>query len=183
MAKGSVVFNLPNTISWIRIVLSALIVLLLYLRRDALAFTVFVVATVSDYVDGLIARRTGQVTNLGKVLDQMSDKILLTSLMVVFVERHVVPAWYVVVLVFRDSLVSTVRMLKSKEGKVLAANVLGKAKTVSQMVLAYGVFFRELWILEGWIESVNFVALWLSTVLTVASGFVYIYGNRTVLND
>lgn len=184
MGRGSnIVFNLPNSISWLRIVLTGLVVWLLYSGQQGVAFVLFVIATVSDYVDGALARRTGQITNLGKVLDQMSDKILLTSVMVVFVERHVLPGWYVVVLVFRDTLVSMVRMLTSKAGKVVAANLLGKAKTVSQMLLTYGVFLQLFGLLEHFLSFFNVTMLWLSTVLTIVSGVVYLYENREILNS
>jgi len=140
----NVIFNLPNTISWLRIISTVFIVLLMYFDLYAWAFFLFLLAALSDYVDGYFARKFGQVTKLGKVLDQMSDKILITSIFVVFVEFGMLPGWLVVILVFRDTLVSTVRMVASEAGNIIAANIFGKMKTVSQMVLAIGLFIEKL---------------------------------------
>ncbi|MGB9615520.1 MAG: CDP-diacylglycerol--glycerol-3-phosphate 3-phosphatidyltransferase, partial [Fervidobacterium sp.] len=137
--KKSVAFNIPNSISWLRIFLTAVIVVLMYLQQNIAAFIVFLVASVSDYFDGYLARKYGQITKLGKVLDQMSDKILITSVLVVFVEWKLVPSWLVVIFVFRDTLVSIVRILASESGKVIAANIFGKLKTVFQMILTIGL--------------------------------------------
>ncbi|MBP8657609.1 MAG: CDP-alcohol phosphatidyltransferase family protein, partial [Fervidobacterium sp.] len=99
--KPSVIFNVPNTISWLRIISTAVIVLLMYLNWNWAAFVLFLIASISDYFDGYIARKTGAVTQLGKVLDQMSDKILITSVLICFVESGFVPGWLVVILVIR----------------------------------------------------------------------------------
>ncbi|ODN30124.1 CDP-diacylglycerol--glycerol-3-phosphate 3-phosphatidyltransferase [Fervidobacterium thailandense] len=176
----SVVFNIPNTISWLRIVATALIVLFLYLKMNVLAFVLFLLASVSDCFDGYIARKTGQVTNLGKVLDQMSDKILITSVLVIFTEKGLTPGWLVVAMVFRDTLVSIVRIMASEGGKIVAANYLGKLKTVSQMVLVIGLFLQILGFSQ--LRFINSVLVYVTMFFTVLSGIVYIYQNREHLN-
>lgn len=178
--KSSVIFNVPNTISWLRIVATAFIVLLLYLKMNFLAFVLFLLASISDYFDGYIARKTGRVTSLGKVLDQMSDKILITSVLVVFVEMGLAPGWLVVTMVFRDTLVSVVRIMASEEGQIVAANYLGKLKTVSQMVLVIGLFLQILGRSE--LGLINSVLVYVTLFFTVTSGIVYVYQNRGHLN-
>lgn len=178
--ERSVVFNIPNTISWIRIVVTGFIVLFLYLEQNFVALILFLFASISDYFDGYIARKTGQVTNLGKVLDQMSDKILITSVLVVFTEMGLVPGWLVVTMVFRDTLVSVVRIMASEVGRIVAANYFGKLKTVSQIVLVVGLFLQVLWFPK--FETLNSVLVYVTTFFTVISGIVYVYQNREHLN-
>jgi len=175
-----VVFNIPNTISWIRIVVTGFIVFFLYLEQNFVALILFLFASISDYFDGYIARKTGQVTNLGKVLDQMSDKILITSVLVVFTEMGLVPGWLVVTMVFRDTLVSVVRIMASEVGRIVAANYFGKLKTVSQIVLVVGLFLQVLWFPK--FETLNSVLVYVTTFFTVISGIVYVYQNREHLN-
>lgn len=184
--KENVVFNLPNTISWLRIFSTAIIVLLMYFGYYIPAFILFIIAAVSDYFDGYFARKYGIVTKLGKVLDQMSDKILITSILIVFVELGMVPGWLVIVMVFRDTLVSIVRMVASDAGNVIAANIFGKFKTVSQMILSVGLFleliltFSET--LLGVLSGLNTALIYIVAISTVLSGLIYIYQNREYLN-
>jgi len=173
------VFNIPNTISWLRIALTVVIVLLMYFGKNLLAFVFFLIASISDYFDGYLARRLKQVTSLGKVLDQMSDKILITSILVVFVELHIVPSWLVVIIILRDTLVSVVRMLASESGRIVAANIFGKLKTVSQMILTIGLYIQ---LLGFRIEVFNTVLIYFVAVVTVLSGAIYLYQNREFLN-
>ncbi|UXF00615.1 CDP-diacylglycerol--glycerol-3-phosphate 3-phosphatidyltransferase [Fervidobacterium riparium] len=172
--------------SWLRIFSTAIIVLLMYLGNYGSAFVIFVAAAISDYFDGYFARKYGLVTKLGKVLDQMSDKILITSILIVFVEFGMAPGWLVIVMVFRDTLVSIVRMVASDAGNVIAANIFGKFKTVSQMILSVGLFLeltlssseRLLRVLSG----LNAVLIYVVAISTVLSGLIYVYQNREYLN-
>lgn len=182
LSKANVVFNLPNSISWLRIVSTIFIVLFMYLDNYLLAFILFTVAAFSDYVDGYFARKYGLVTKLGKVLDQMSDKILITSILIVFVEIGIVPGWLVIILVFRDTLVSIVRMVASEGGNIIAANIFGKLKTVSQMILTFGLFFEKLNILKSFVGSLNVLLVYFVAVVTILSGVVYIFQNFEYLN-
>ncbi|QAV34182.1 CDP-diacylglycerol--glycerol-3-phosphate 3-phosphatidyltransferase [Fervidobacterium changbaicum] len=177
-------FNLPNTISWLRILSTIPIVLLMYLDNYIWAFLLFLLAALSDYIDGYFARKLGQVTKLGKVLDQMSDKILITSIFVVFVEVGMLPGWLVVILVFRDTLVSMVRMIASEAGNIIAANIFGKMKTVSQMILAISLFLEKLsfFQLERLLDKANTILIYFVAFVTVISGVLYTYQNREYLN-
>ncbi len=172
--------NIPNTITWLRIFVTGVIVLLLYQELFLLAFVLFLLASISDYFDGYFARKLNQVTKLGKVLDQMSDKILITSILVVFVEFGLVSGWLVVVMIFRDTLVSTVRMVASTSGEVIAANYFGKIKTVSQMLLVIGLFLQEFSKFAVF-QILNNVLIYVVLVSTLFSGAIYLYGNRKYL--
>ncbi len=172
--------NIPNTITWIRIFATAVIVVLLYQKLFLLAFILFLSSAISDYFDGYFARKLNQVTKLGKVLDQMGDKILITSVLVVFVEFGYVPGWLVVVIIFRDTLVSTVRMVATTSGDIIAANYFGKIKTLSQMVLVIGLFVYELSKLSS-LQVLNNILIYVVLVSTVFSGAIYLYGNRKYL--
>ncbi|MEN3042127.1 MAG: CDP-diacylglycerol--glycerol-3-phosphate 3-phosphatidyltransferase [Fervidobacterium sp.] len=177
----NVVFNVPNTISWLRILSTIIIVFLMYGRMFIVAFVLFLLSALSDYFDGYIARKTKQVTNLGKVLDQMSDKILITSVLVVFVEFGYVPGWLVVLIIFRDTLVSIVRMLASGHGSVIAANFFGKLKTILQMVLSIGLYIEILGFSQ--LDLINAVFVYAVAITTVLSGVIYMYQNRDYLNN
>ncbi|WP_126993393.1 CDP-diacylglycerol--glycerol-3-phosphate 3-phosphatidyltransferase [Thermosipho globiformans] len=171
--------NVPNFITWARVVLTAIIVFLLLNGFYLSAFILFLIASISDYFDGYFARKLNQVTNFGKIFDQMSDKILITSILIVFVQLGLVPAWILVVIVFRDTLVSTVRMAAAYGNKVIAANYFGKLKTVSQMVWTIGIFLQ----LVG-LESLaifNVLLSYLVVFLTVVSGLVYMVQNKEIL--
>lgn len=171
--------NVPNFITWARVVLTAIIVFLLLNGFYLSAFVLFLIASISDYFDGYFARKLNQVTNFGKIFDQMSDKILITSILIVFVQLGLVSSWILVVIVFRDTLVSTVRMAAAYGNKVIAANYFGKLKTVSQMVWTIGIFLQ----LVGFESLVIFNVLlsYLVVFLTVVSGLVYMVQNKEIL--
>lgn len=171
--------NVPNFITWARVVLTAIIVFLLLNGFYLSAFVLFLIASISDYFDGYFARKLNQVTNFGKIFDQMSDKILITSILIVFVQLGLVSSWILVVIVFRDTLVSTVRMAAAYGNKVIAANYFGKLKTVSQMIWTIGIFLQ----LVGFESLVIFNVLlsYLVVFLTVVSGLVYMVQNKEIL--
>lgn len=171
--------NVPNFITWARVVLTAIIVFLLLNGFYLSAFVLFLIASISDYFDGYFARKLNQVTNFGKIFDQMSDKILITSILIVFVQLGLVTSWILVVIVFRDTLVSTVRMAAAYGNKVIAANYFGKLKTVSQMIWTIGIFLQ----LVGFESLVIFNVLlsYLVVFLTVVSGLVYMVQNKEIL--
>lgn len=171
--------NIPNLITWIRIFLTGVIVFLLLSGSYLSAFILFIVAALSDYFDGYFARKLNQVTNFGKIFDQMSDKILITSILIVFVEFQIVPSWILVVIIFRDTLVSAVRMAAAASNKVIAANYFGKFKTVSQMAWTIGLFLQIIGYEK--LTLFNVFLSYLVVFLTILSGVIYIVQNRNVL--
>ncbi|MGC9489630.1 MAG: CDP-diacylglycerol--glycerol-3-phosphate 3-phosphatidyltransferase [Thermovirgaceae bacterium] len=177
--------NLPNLLSLSRVFLAPLVMVFLTLRvqfgsllglpfGDLLAGVVFILAAATDTVDGYIARKHGMVTNFGKLVDPLADKILVTAALVSLVQLQRLPAWIVVVIVSREFFVTGLRMVALSEGVVIAASAWGKVKTVIQIVAILLVIFD----LPG-----GFFAMWAAMIVTVASGMDYFLKGRNLFID
>ncbi len=168
--------NLPNGISLLRILFIPLIVYLLLAPSQYGAYwaaAIFAVVAVSDALDGYIARKTGQVTRLGKFLDPMADKLLVLCSLLALVETGWVPSVAVMLLIVRDLAVSGLRMMAGSSGKIIAADRLGKYKAA---VLDVAVIMIILKIAGGiWI-------LWIGVILAILSGINYFRSNWSSLN-
>ncbi|MBO8160412.1 MAG: CDP-diacylglycerol--glycerol-3-phosphate 3-phosphatidyltransferase [Thermosipho sp. (in: Bacteria)] len=171
--------NVPNTITWIRVLLTAVIVIFLLRESYLFAFVLFLLAALSDYLDGYFARKLNQVSNFGKIFDQMSDKILITSILIVFVQQGIISGWILIVIVFRDTIVSTIRMAAANMGTVIAANYFGKVKTVSQMAWVISLFLQVTYF--EMLNSLNLFLGYFVALITIFSGLVYILQNKEVL--
>lgn len=174
--------NPPNLISLSRVFLAPLVMVFLALRAqfgsflglpfgDLLAGIVFILAAATDTVDGYIARKHGMVTNFGKLVDPLADKILVTAALVSLVELQRLPAWIVVVIVSREFFVTGLRMVAASEGEVIPASRWGKAKTVLQIIAITLVIFN----LPG-----GLYAMWAAMAVTVASGMDYLFKGRNI---
>lgn len=169
--------NLPIGLTLARIVLVPFVVMFLISSSRVhviIAAVIFVAASLTDWLDGLLARRRNQVTTLGKLLDPVADKLLVVAALVALVQIDMVPAWMVFVIVGRELVVTGLRAISASVGVIVPASQLGKYKVVSQYVAI------TLLILEKGVppESVPFhwlsyAALWVALVLTVASGIGY----------
>lgn len=173
--------NLPNILTLSRMVL-ALPTLLLLMSGNVVgyyfSFLVFGIASLTDFFDGRIARKRGLVTDLGRFLDQISDKILVTSVFLGFMAISRVSLWFLFILIFRDTLVSGIRMVASSRGKVIAADALGKVKTFSQMILLVILYTNLLWDFPS-----QALVLWLEVFVagvTAASGANYLFKNLDI---
>jgi CDP-diacylglycerol---glycerol-3-phosphate 3-phosphatidyltransferase len=155
-----------------------------------LAFVVFIAAAISDWLDGAIARKRGVVSNFGKFMDALTDKILVIGLMVTFVERFGLPLPFVLVTLCREFLVSGMRMVVAAKGVIVAADGGGKTKTVSQMIaigclLAVPMLARdfgnlmqgELSSLGEWVHNLGLIGFIVGTYLAVWSGYRYLRAN------
>ena len=194
--------NLPNRLTLARIVITAFFVAALLMPHLAygktLALVLFVVASLTDWWDGVLARRDKLETSFGALLDPVADKILTTAAFICFIEQHddhggaLVQAWMALVIVSRDFLVTGLRLIAREHGVVLKAEELGKHKTISQMVtiivVLVGLAAREDWNCLGF-NRVRFdifysdlvFGMMLTTVaLTVWSGTAYLYKNREI---
>lgn len=143
-----------------------------------LALTIFSVAAITDAVDGYIARRYKLVTNFGKLMDPLADKLLVSAALIAFVASGAVPAWAVVVLISREFYISGLRQVAVEQGKVLAASGLAKFKTVAQMVLIIYIllpieFFKFDWLVMA--------ILIITVAASVLSAVQYTWKNRDVL--
>jgi len=169
--------NIPNVLTLSRIVLTIPIVAFLYFEPERwalLSFAIFIIAALTDYFDGKLARKLNQITTFGKFLDQISDKIMVTSLFLVFMFIGRVNFWLVFLILFRDTFVSGIRMLAASEGIVIAANYYGKAKTVTQIIL---LVFLYLQLILSWNISTIIISLQcVVALITLLSGIVYVFG-------
>ena len=143
------------------------------------AFIVFVAASLTDMLDGRIARARGLVTNFGKIMDPLADKILVYSAFCMFIDKGIVPGWMLIIILAREFAVSGMRTVAASEGKVIAAGMTGKIKTVLQM---FAVLFLILESYSSVLSIIGRVLLWASLVMTVVSGAEYIIKNIDVFS-
>jgi CDP-diacylglycerol--glycerol-3-phosphate 3-phosphatidyltransferase len=188
--------NVPNRLTISRFILTAMFLLIFFARykyADSMALMLFSAASLTDYFDGKIARRDNLITNFGILMDPLADKILVCSAFIAFVERGFMPAWMVVLIVGRELAITGLRLLAASKQKVLAAERYGKHKTISQIVAIisllvsfsypeWGSWARPLF--NFWVPQFTKVAVWVSVLLTVSSGLLYLWKNREIyLND
>ena len=177
-------WNLPNMLSLFRVILVPVILVFLTLRGqlgyvmglnvgDCIAAVVFIIASITDAVDGYIARKRNIITNLGKFIDPLADKILVIAVLTALVELHRFPAWMVVVIISREFIVSGLRMVAASEGVVIAASKGGKLKTVTQIIGIILLLFN----IPG-----AMAVMWLAVILTVWSGIEYIRNSMDLLS-
>ena len=198
--------NLPNRLSVLRILLIPLILLFilpmpdlpawlnwnLFLQEGGrlIAFFLFGIASLTDLIDGRIARRRNLVTTLGKFLDPIADKMLVISVLIALVQIGRIHALIAIVVIIREFVITGIRLVAAEHGIVIEAGGLGKAKTVSQ-VIAILIILAErqlMWLTSGWfgpawIIGLGNAALMVSLVLTVWSGLQYLLSNRSLLKD
>ncbi len=169
--------NLANKITLLRIGAIIPILFLLAFPNNFtcwLAFLLFVVASMSDFLDGYIARREGQVTNFGKFLDPLADKLLICSVLIMMVGLGWVPAWVTIIIVVRELAVTGLRAVAADNGVVIAADKFGKAKTVLQLLALIPLLIHyPFWGLNP--EPLGQLLLYAALVLTVFSGGNYFY--------
>ena len=186
--------NLPNKLTLFRVVLVPFFVAVLLLpnlpHQYLLAAVLFGVASYTDHLDGMLARKHNQITDFGKFMDPLADKILVIAALVCFVELHLAPVWMVLLIIAREFMVTSIRLVAADKGTVIAANNWGKAKTVSQMLAILGVLLLEyaasLVTLGGgtpWPASsmVQEVLLLIATAFSVISGVVYLKQNWQIV--
>ncbi|WP_226658269.1 CDP-diacylglycerol--glycerol-3-phosphate 3-phosphatidyltransferase [Pseudalkalibacillus hwajinpoensis] len=187
--------NLPNKITVSRIFLIPVFLIFLLaplplgeteiagtvlLNSHLIATAIFIFASVTDWIDGYIARKHNLVTNLGKFLDPLADKLLVTSAFVSLVELGSAPAWIVVIILSREFAVTGLRLVASSEGEVLAASNLGKLKTWIQIIAIIMLLIQNVPF-----EAIGFpfatISLWAALIITVYSGWDYFSKNKEVL--
>ena len=145
---------------------------------DYLALAVFIVASLTDMLDGMIARKYNLITNFGKFMDPLADKLLVCSAMICLLDLGRIPAWVVIVIIAREFIISGFRLVASDKGVVIAAGYIGKAKTVFQMIMIM------LMILDiEQIQLITDIVMYIAAILTVVSLVDYIYRNRSVLKE
>ena len=189
--------NLPNKLTIFRIILVPIMVIITFFDIDIkwiLVDAIFIIASLTDKLDGHIARSRNLVTTFGKFLDPIADKILVLAAMLVLVEAAKLPAWIPIIVLFREFIVSGYRLVAvEKGGKVVAASVWGKLKTVTQMVAlvlaivdpnAFGACFTG--ILSGfsfWYNLIVTILMIISVVATIFSGVDYIVKGKDLFKE
>ena len=174
--------NLPNKLTTMRMILVPVFIVLYLMEYNIAAVVVFIAASFTDFLDGHLARKNNLVTDYGKIMDPLADKLLVTSALVCMVQTQVVPAWMVIVILAREFAITGLRAVAASDGKVIAAAWSGKVKTVTQMI---AVIFL---LLGNWPFSlIGFpfakVMLWIAVIMTIYSGCEYIWKNREIFSD
>ena len=143
-----------------------------------ICLAIFVAASVTDWFDGHLARKYNLITNFGKFMDPLADKLLVCSAMICMIELDKLPAWVVIIIIGREFIISGFRLIAAENGIVIAANYWGKFKTVSQMIMIILLIVD----FGGFFAILTEVFIWLSVALTVISLLTYIMQNRKVLS-
>ena len=172
--------NLPNKLTLLRIILIPVFMGVLYWGfpgADYVALAIFVIASLTDMLDGKIARKYNLVTDFGKFADPLADKMLVTAAMLWFVEIGRMPAWALLIVIIREFAVSGLRMIASDKGRVIAAGWSGKVKTAATMVCIVVMFLH----IPGIQDTLNMVCVWIIALTTLYSGVEYFVKNKEVI--
>ena len=196
--------NLPNKLTVFRIILVPVMVIVSFFNLPGDLFgipttmivldLIFIIASITDKLDGYLARSRNQVTTFGKFLDPIADKILVLAAMIIFVEMNKLPAWIPIIVLFREFAVSGYRLVAvQNKGKVVAASIWGKLKTVTQMIAiilmfldnnSYGAIFTGN--LVGFAFALNLVTtilMTISVIATIFSGYEYLKDGKEFFKD
>ena len=176
--------NLPNKLTVLRVIMVPFFVLFMLtdLGGDAnkwIALAIFCVASLTDMLDGKIARARNLVTNFGKFMDPLADKLLVCSAMICLIPVGKLPAWIVIIIIAREFIISGFRLIASDNGIVIAASYWGKFKTVSHMIIIILLIAH----FGGIFVMIENVLIWVSLILTVVSLIDYIAKNKQVLTQ
>ena len=169
------IFNLPNSLTLFRVACIPVLVFLLFFPNKPTSFLaalVFGLASISDLLDGFLARRQQLVTNFGKFLDPLADKLVVSAALIMLIPLGRAPAWMVVVIVGRELAITGLRSMALSEGKVISADELGKKKMVFQIVAILGLLLHYQYFGINF-HAIGMFFLWLAVALTLWSGFNY----------
>lgn len=174
--------NLPNKLTLSRVIMIPFFVAAMmteFPNHRIIAGLLFIAASLTDLLDGYLARRDHLVTTFGKFVDPLADKLLVSAALICFVELGHMPAWTVIIIISREFIISGFRLIASDKGIVIAAGMSGKIKTVCQMVMSVLLIFHFPGAVFHVLET---VFIWASVIMTVESLVVYLYQNRQVLD-
>ncbi|MDE6749838.1 MAG: CDP-diacylglycerol--glycerol-3-phosphate 3-phosphatidyltransferase [Lachnospiraceae bacterium] len=174
--------NLPNKLTMFRVILIPFFVLFMLVDITSvdkwIALAIFIIASLTDLLDGKLARKYNLVTNFGKFMDPLADKLLVCSALICLVEMSVLPAWIVIIIISREFIISGFRLIASDNGVVIAASYFGKFKTTFQMVM--------ICLMIADIEALSIlttVVMWVALALTVISLIDYLVKNKDVMKE
>ena len=175
--------NIANKVTVARIFLIPVYMLLMYWNNPwgiYCAGVVFIIASATDTLDGYLARKNGIVTDFGKFLDPLADKLLVLTALILFAGSGRIPTWAVVIIMARELVITSLRTMAALRNKVLAADTYGKLKTITQLVAVSAIHFEQL---LPFLIPIDNVLFYLSVVLTVFSGCNYLFKNRDVIDQ
>lgn len=194
--------NLPNKLTLLRMILVPFFVASLIIDFPCsylVALLIFICASLTDMFDGKIARKNDLITDFGKFLDPLADKILVLSALLCFVQNDLCDCVAVIIILFREFSVTSIRLIAASNGKVVAANIFGKIKTVSQMIAIIVIltmqFVLQLFAMGTFGDSIvamqlssifviiGEILIWISTIFAIVSGVIYIYQNREFISE
>ena len=180
--------NLPNKLTLFRVILIPVFVVFMLVPFNGAACTgiykwaaliVFVIASLTDLLDGKIARKYNLVTNFGKFMDPLADKLLVCSAMICLIELGRIPSWVVIIIIAREFIISGFRLVASDNGVVIAASYWGKVKTVFQMIMVIMMIVNFEFV---WFYRLTIIVMWIAVILTVVSLVDYMVKNKGVIS-
>lgn len=190
--------NVPNLLTIARILITPIFLAVILMdtlpHRFLIACIVFSIASITDAIDGHLARKNNQITNFGKFLDPIADKILTTSALLAFMSMGLCNIWIVMLILTREFAIASVRMIAATNGVVIPANIWGKIKTVSQMVFTILIMLLgETWeilsntnkVLFEKLPDLSLVSnglLWITAILTIISGWIYLNDSKKIID-
>lgn len=171
--------NIANKVTTLRLILIPIFVAFYYFmgRENNIAAIIFIIASLTDALDGHLARSRNLITNFGKFVDPLVDKVLTMAAFIVLVEGQIIPAWAVIIIIARELIITGFRTLAADQGITIAASMWGKAKTTSQMIALVCILLD--------VESLNNIGIYIfyiAVILTVISGVDYMVKNKQVLD-
>lgn len=174
--------NLPNKLTMFRVILIPFFIVFLLVPITPydkwIALVIFILASLTDLLDGKIARKYNLVTNFGKFMDPLADKLLVCSALICLIELHKIPAWMVIIIIAREFIISGFRLVASDNGVVIAASYWGKFKTTFQMA-AVCLLIADI----SAIALLTRIILWIAVILTVVSLIDYLIKNKDVMKE
>lgn len=173
--------NFPNQLTMARMIAVPIFIVVYLMGYNVAAAIIFILASVTDFLDGYLARKHNLVSNFGKIMDPLADKLLVISALVCMVELGIVAGWMVIVILAREFTVTGLRTVAAAQGIVIAAGMTGKIKTVLQMI-AVPLLLLENWPFQLIGLPVDQIFLWASVIMTIVSGTEYVYQNRKVFS-
>lgn len=177
--------NLPNKITVVRIVMIPFFIAALLIEfpyHQPIAAALFIIAALTDSLDGYLARSRNLVTDFGKFMDPLADKLLVCSALICFVQLGSVPAWVVIIIIAREFAVTGLRSLAAADGIIISASKWGKAKTMSQMIAIVLILFNN-WPFSLINIPMATIMIYVATILTIFSGVDYFILNRKVFRS
>ena len=177
-------WNIANKLTVLRMIMVPIFVAIFMAVPEPwnryVAFVIFAAASYTDHLDGKLARERNLITNFGKFMDPLADKLLVVSALICLVEKGQLAGWILIIIVGREFIISGFRLVAASAGVVIAAGIWGKMKTVVQMVMVMMMIINFPWV---WYQVLVQIAIWLSVILTIVSLVDYIWNNRGVLAE